>query len=81
MTRACPDPSMSDSEWEAFKEDERYESPEPPRLSDPPTPGKTCGGCEHVEFLPGELLYGVCREHEQEVCRYDEACEAWEGSE
>ena len=74
MTRACPDPSMSDSEWEAFKEDERYESPEPPRLSDPPTPGKTCGGCEQ------RGRDGRCGFTGQEVAADDEACEAWEGS-
>jgi len=32
--RACPDPDVSDAEWDAFKEDERYGSPEPPRLND-----------------------------------------------
>ncbi len=30
MTRACPDPSMSDAAWEAFKDDERHESPVEP---------------------------------------------------
>ena len=34
MTRAPIDPDVSDAEWEIFKEDERYEPPEPPRLFD-----------------------------------------------
>jgi len=33
MTRSCPDPDMTDAEWEVFKEEERYESPAEPEPS------------------------------------------------
>ena len=73
---------FTDAEIALHREVEGFCPPdEEPRLNDPPAPGKTCGGCEHIEFLPGELLYGVCHEHEQEVCRYDEACEEREDEE
>ena len=66
---------FTDAERKQFREVEgdwdRQHPVEPPRLNDPPAPGKTCGGCE---------LFEHCREW-HETLPDDEACTTWEGSE
>ena len=74
MTRACPDPDMTDAEWEFFVKEERCGPLEPPRLNDPPAPVKTCGGCEW-------FAKRRCGINGSPVFADDEACCKWEGEE
>ena len=76
MTRASPDPDIPDAEWKIFREDERCEEEEEPRLNDPPEKSKVCGDCEH--FVPGRFC-GFHKRDDYTKYADDEACKKWEG--